>query len=162
MTRLGRGRRMAPRRAPAALAAGLLAVAASVLTGCTSPSAQFDQAVGQGISAVETARLAVALELDDRTFPTVTGTALEDARRELVDASTAVAETDATSASDAALRADLLDALALGVDAVNEALDAMAGIGTLEGVEPTLEEAADALDEAADALDDLGATGGDR
>ena len=144
-------------RAPArlAVAAGLLAVAASVLTGCTSPSAQFDQAVGQGFAAVETARLAVALELDDRTFPTVTGTALEDARRELVDASTAVAETDAASQSDAAARAEVLDALALGVDAVNDALDAMAGIGSLAAVEPALEG-------AADALDDLGATGGDR
>ena len=155
MTRGGRGRTRAPGRARAAFAAGLLAVAASVLTGCTSPGAQFDQAVGQGFAAVETARLAVALELDDRTFPTVTGTALEDARRELVDASTAVAETDAASASDAAFRADLLDALALGVDAVNEALDAMAGIGSLAAVEPALEE-------AADALDDLGAAGGDR
>ena len=159
MTRGGRGcarsRGRALARARVALAAGLLAVAASVLTGCTSPGAQFDQAVGQGFSAVETARLAVALELDDRTFPTVTGTALEDARRELVGASTAVAETDAASASDAASRAEVLDALALGVDAVNEALDAMAGIGSLAAVEPALEE-------AADALDDLGATGGDR
>jgi hypothetical protein len=96
-----------------------------------------------------------ALELDERTFPTVTGTALEDARRELVDASTTVAETDAASASDATFRADVLDALALGVDAVNEALDAMAGIGSLAAAEPALEQ-------AADALDDLGATGGDR
>lgn len=155
MTRGRRGCARSRGRAPRAIAAGLLTVAASVLTGCTSPSAQFDQAVAQGFAAVETARLAVALELDDRTFPTVTGTALEDARRELVDASTAVAETDAASASDAASRADVLDALALGVDAVNEALDAMAGIGSLAAVEPALEE-------AADALDDLGATDGDR
>ena len=49
----------------------------------------------------------------------------------------------------------MLDALALGVDAVNEALDAMSGIGSLAAVEPALEE-------AADALDDLGATDGDR
>ena len=100
MTRHGRGRSRPRARARACttLGAGLLVVAASVLTGCTSPGAQFDQAVGQGFAAVETARLAVALELDDRTFPTVTGTALEDARRELVDASTAVAETDAASA----------------------------------------------------------------
>ena len=155
MTRGRRGYARSRGRAPTAIAAGLLAVAASVLTGCTSPSAQFDQAVAQGFAAVETARLAVTLELDDRTFPTVTGTALEDARRELVDASTAVAETDAASASDAASRAEVLDALALGVDAVNEALDAMAGIGSLAAVEPALEE-------AADALDDLGATDGDR
>ena len=157
MTRGGRGATRAPGRARArtALAAGLLAVAASVLTACASPGAQFDQAVGQGFSAVETARLAVALELDARTFPTTTRTALEDARRELVGAATAVAETDAASASDAASRAEVLDALALGVDAVNEALDAMAGIGSLAAVEPALEE-------AAGALDDLGATGGDR
>ena len=155
MTRGGRGCTRARARARAAVSAGLLAVAASVLTGCTSPGAQFDQAVGQGFAAVETARLAVALELDDRTFPTVTGTALEDARRELVDAATTVAETDAASASDAAFRADVIDALALGVDAVNEALDAMAGIGSLAAAEPALEQ-------AADALDDLGATGGDR
>jgi len=155
MTRGGRGCRRARVRDRAALTAGVVAVAASVLTGCTSPGAQFDQAVGQGFAAVETARLAVALELDDRTFPTVTGTALEDARRELVDASTTVAETDAASASDAAFRADVIDALALGVDAVNEALDAMAGIGSLAAAEPALEQ-------AADALDDLGATGGDR
>ena len=157
MTRGGRGCAKVPgrARARAAVAAGLLAVAASALTGCTSPGAQFDQAVGQGFAAVETARLAVALELDDRTFPTVTGTALEDARRELIDASTVVAETDAASPSDAAARAEVLDALALGVDAVNDALDAMAGIGSLAAVEPALEE-------AAGALDDLGATGGDR
>lgn len=157
MTRGGRVCAKAPWRAGAraAVAAGLLAVAASVLTGCTSPGAQFDQAVGQGFAAVETARLAVALELDDRTFPTVTGTALEDARRELVDASAVVAETDAANPSDAAARTEVLDALALGVDAVNDALDAMAGIGSLAAVEPALEE-------AAGALDDLGATGGDR
>jgi hypothetical protein len=155
MTRGGRGCTRARVRDRAALTAGVVAVAASVLTGCTSPAAQFDQAVGQGFAAVETARLAVALELDDRTFPTVTGTALEDARRELVDASTTVAETDAASASDTAFRADVLDALALSVDAVNEALDAMAGIGSLAAAEPALEQ-------AADALDDLGATGGDR
>jgi hypothetical protein len=135
------------------VAAGVIAVAAFALTACTSPGAQFDRAVGQGFSAVETARLAIALELDDRTFPTTTITTLEDARRELVDAATAVSETDATTASDAALRTDLLDALALGVEAVNHALDAMAGIGSLEAAEP-------ALDEAADALDRLGAPGG--
>ncbi len=157
MTRSGRGRGRGPAKAPTrvTIAAGLLAVAASVLTACTSPGAQFDQAVGQGFAAVQTARLAVALELDDRSFPTVTSTALEDARGELVDASTAVSETDAESASDAAFRAELLDALALGVDAVNDALDAMAGIGTLDAVEPALEE-------AAEALDDLGAPGGTR
>ncbi|HEX6366093.1 MAG TPA: hypothetical protein VF000_08090, partial [Agromyces sp.] len=59
------------------------------------------------------------------------------------------------SASDAALRADLLDALGLGVHAVNQALDAMAGIGSLDAVEPALED-------AAAALDDLGAPGGTR
>jgi hypothetical protein len=155
MTRRGRGWTIAPERLRVTIAAGLLTVAASVLTACTSPEAQFDQAVGQGIAAVETARLAVALELEDRSLPTVTSTALEDARRELVDASTAVSETDATSSTDAARRADVLDALTLGVDAVNEALDATAGIGTLDAAEP-------ALDAAAEALEGVGASGGGR
>ena len=126
--------------------AAVVVLAASVLTACTSPGAQFDQALGQGYAAVQTARLAVALELEGRTFPTVSTTALEDARRELVDASTSVSETDATTPSDAALRTDVLEALALGVDAVNEALDATAGIGTLDAAEPALDEAADAID----------------
>ena len=145
----------ARRRIRAAVVAGVLAVAASVLTGCTNPGPTFDQAVAQGFTAVETARLAVELELEDRTFANTTTTTLEDARRELVDAASAVSETDATSAADAALRADLLDALGLGVHAVNQALDAMAGIGSLDAVEPALED-------AAAALDDLGAPGGTR
>jgi hypothetical protein len=128
------------------VAAGVLA-AASVLSGCSSPAATFDSAIGQGIAAVETARLAVDLELDGRTFATTTTTALGDARRELIDASTSVAETDAASMTDAALRSDLLAALTDGVAAVNDARDAMAGLGSLEAVEAPLEDAADALHE---------------
>ncbi|WP_173922744.1 hypothetical protein [Agromyces sp. Marseille-P2726] len=153
---MSRSRRASARERPhAAVIVVTFAVAASLLTACTNPGAEFDRAVEQGSTAVETARLAVALERDGRTFASTTTTALEDARRELVDAASAVAETDAESPSDAALRADLLDALALGVTAVNEALDAMAGIGTLDAVEP-------ALDEAEEALDALGAPGGTR
>jgi hypothetical protein len=133
------------RDAPMLLAAaGMLAVA-SALSGCSSPAATFDGAIGQGIAAVETARLAVDLELDGRTFATTTTTALGDARRELIDASTSVAETDATTEADAALRADLLAALTEGVAAVGDARDAMAGLGSLEATEVALEDAADAL-----------------
>jgi hypothetical protein len=129
------------------------AAAASVFSGCTSPTAQFDQAIGQGLAAVETARLAVALELDEDTFSTVTDTALDDARRELTDASTTVSETDVTSTAEADLRAEALDALSLGVDAVNAALDAMAGIGSLAATARPLEEAADALEALEDGED---------
>ncbi|HET6672175.1 MAG TPA: hypothetical protein VFG92_02265 [Agromyces sp.] len=133
------------RDAPKLLVAAGVLVAASVLSGCSSPAATFDGAIEQGIAAVETATLAVDLELDGRTFATTTTTALGDARRELVDASNSVAETDATNTTDAALRADLLDALTEGIAAVNDARDAMAGFGSLEEAEAPLEEAADAL-----------------
>ena len=76
-----------------------------------APSQATQDAVGQGIAAVETARLVVEQQLDDRTFTTTATATLGDARRELVDASTAVAETDATTATDAAYRDDVLDAL---------------------------------------------------
>ena len=64
MTRSGHarnGRAPVRQRARVTVVAGFLIVAASVLTACTSPGAQFDEAVGQGFAAVETARLAVAL-----------------------------------------------------------------------------------------------------
>jgi hypothetical protein len=118
----------------------------AALTGCTSVQSTVDAAIGQGIAAVGTAQLAVDQQLDDRTFSTVTVTALGDARRELVDASNTVAEMDATTEGEAALRANALEALALGVDAVNDARDAMAGLGSLEASEASLDAAADALD----------------
>jgi len=129
-------------RAAAFASAALLA---AVLSGCTSTGSRIEDAVAQGIAAVETATLAVEQELADRTFSTVTITALGDARRELVDATTTVSETDATTDADAALRTDALSALALGVDAVNDARDAMAGVGSLEESEVSLDAAADAL-----------------
>ena len=122
------------------------AVLAFVLTGCSSAQSRVDAAVGQGIAAVETAGLAVELQLADRTLSTVTVTALGDARRELVDATASVSETNATTEADAALRAEALTALALGVDAVNDARDAMAGLGSLETTEVLLEDAAAALE----------------
>ena len=134
-----------------------MALLAILLSGCSSVQSRIDAAVGQGIAAVETASLAVEQELADRTFSTVTLTALGDARRELVDATTSVSETDATTEADAALRTEALAALALGVEAVNDARDAMAGLGSLEASEVVLEEAAAALEavetQPADAAD---------
>jgi hypothetical protein len=125
--------------------AGAIA-AASVLAGCTTAIARFDDAIGQGIAAVETARLAVELQLDERMYGRTTTTALDDARRELVDAVAAVSETDAANESDVALRTDALAALTLGLEAVNDAHDGMAGIGSLEESVPPLERAAAALE----------------
>lgn len=96
-------------------------------------------------SSCATAGFLLDLELDGRTFATTTTTALGDARRELIDASTSVAETDATTMTDGALRADLLAALTESVAAVNDARDAMAGLGSLDAAEAPLERAADAL-----------------
>jgi hypothetical protein len=67
------------------VALALLLALAVMLSGCSIPASTFDQAIGQGIAAVGTARLAVEQQLDDRIFPTTTITALGDARRELVD-----------------------------------------------------------------------------
>jgi hypothetical protein len=130
-------------RAVAFASTALLAI---LLIGCTSAETRVEDAIGQGIAAVETASLAVEQELADRTLSTVTVTALGDARRELVDATTSVSETDATTEADAALRTEALAALALGVDAVNDARDAMAGLGSLEATEVRLDEAAAALE----------------
>jgi hypothetical protein len=141
-------------RATAFASTALLAIA---ITGCSSAGSRIEDAVAQGIAAVETATLAVEQELADRTFRTVTVTALGDARRELVDATTTVSETDATTDADAALRTEALSALALGVDAVNDARDAMAGLGSLEATEVLLEEASAAL-EAVETQSGTGAT----
>jgi len=128
-------------------ASACLIVAAAGLAGCANASSAVQDAVGQGIAAVETARLVVEQQLDDRTFSTTATATLGDARRELVGASTAVAETDATTATDAAYRDDVLDALGVGLDAVNDARDALAGVGSLEATVPQLEEAATGLEQ---------------
>jgi hypothetical protein len=128
-------------------ASGGLVIAAAMLVGCTSATTMAQDAVGQGIAAVETARLVVEQHLDDRTFTTTATATLGDARRELVDASTAVAETDATTAADAAYRDDVLRALGVGLDAVNDARDALGGVGSLEATVPQLEDAATGLEE---------------
>ena len=141
-------------RAAAFASAALLAIA---ISGCSSAESGIEDAVAQGIAAVETATLAVEQELAERTFRTVTVTALGDARRELVDATTTVSETDASTDADAALRTEALSALALGVDAVNDARDAMAGLGSLEATEGLLEEASAAL-EAVETQSGTGAT----
>ena len=152
-----RWRRAAAR---AAASASLLALTA-LLIGCTSPSQATQDAVGQGIAAVETARLVVEQQLDDRTFTTTATATLGDARRELVGASTAVAETDATTATDAAYRDDVLDALGVGLDAVNDARDALAGVGSLEATVPQLEEAATELEQLEEPPAASGTTGTD-
>ena len=140
---------LAPARSSAVrvAASGCLVIAAALLAGCTSATTTAQDAVGQGIAAVETARLVVEQHLDDRTFTTTATATLGDARRELVDASTAVAETDATTATDAAYRDDVLRALGVGLDAVNDARDALAGVGSLEATVPQLEDAATGLEE---------------
>lgn len=128
-------------------ASGGLVIAAALLAGCTSATTTAQDAVGQGIAAVETALLVVEQHLDDRTFTTTATATLGDARRELVDASTTVAETDATTATDAAYRDDVLRALGVGLDAVNDARDALAGVGSLEATVPQLEDAATGLEQ---------------
>lgn len=120
---------------------------AAALTGCTSAASTLHDATGQGLAAVQTAALVVEQELDDRTFPTTATTTLGDARRELVAASTAASETDVTAASDAELREAVLDALDDGIRAVNDARDAMAGLGSLEATLPSLQQAAEQLED---------------
>jgi hypothetical protein len=121
--------------------------AALLLTGCTSAAATMEQAVGQGVAAVETARLVVEQELDDRTFTPTAKTTLGDARRELVGAATTVSETDVSSETDAAYRDEVLAALGDGLDAVNDARAALGGVGSLDATVPQLEDAADGLED---------------
>ena len=134
------------RRAAVSSAAALLVAVGMGLTGCSSADATFDDAVGQGIAAVETTRMAVDQHLDDRMFATTANTALDDARRELVDASMTVSKTDAATGAEAARRADVLGALNDGVSAVNDARDAMAGVGSFDEAQPALDRAAQALE----------------
>lgn len=144
--------RMPRRRAHSASARLLLSVgpasvaAVLALTACTSPAQRFEDAVGQGLAAVETARLAIDQQLDDRVFPTTAITALGDARRELIDAATSVSETDPVRGTEAGRRAEVLEALRDGLDAVNDARDAMAGLGSLDASADELEDAASALE----------------
>jgi hypothetical protein len=140
---------------------GVVALAALLaLTACSTPAQRFDDAVGQGLAAVETARLAIEQQADERVFTTVTTTALADARRELLDAVTSVSETDAVREIEAARRTDVLEALRSGLDAVNDARDAMAGLGSLDASADGLEDAAAAL--AALERRASGATSGER
>ncbi|RZS68718.1 hypothetical protein EV187_1154 [Agromyces ramosus] len=120
---------------------------AAALTGCASAASTLNDATGQGLAAVQTAALVVEQELDDRTFPTTATATLGDARRELVAASTAASETDVTASSDAELREAVLEALDEGLRAVNDARDAMAGLGSLEATLPSLEQAAEQLED---------------
>ena len=127
-------------------ASGTLVLVAALLAGCASPDATFEAAVGQGVAAIETARLVVDQELDDRTFPTTALATLGDARRELVDATDQVAETDAAAPAEAETRTEVLEALDAALDAVNAARDALAsGVGSLESVVPQLDAAAEGL-----------------
>ena len=121
--------------------------AALLLTGCTSATATMEDAVAQGLAAVETARLVVEQELDDRTFTTTAKATLGDARRELVGAATTVSQTDVASESDAAYRTLVLSALGDGLDAVNDARAALGGVGSLEAAVPQLENAAAGLED---------------
>lgn len=142
-----RSRTAATGRTTARLAAGACAaLLAALLAGCTSPAATFDDATGQGLSAVASARLVVEQRLDDRTFPTTADATLDGARTELSDASTTVAETDAATPTDAARRTELAEALARGIRAVNAARDAMAGVGSLDSALAELEAAEHELD----------------
>ena len=142
-------------------ASACLIVAAAMLAGCASASSVVHDAIGQGLAAVETARIVVEQQLDDRTFTTTATATLGDARRELVGASTAVAETDATTATDAEYRDDVLKALGVGLDAVNDARDALAGVGSLEATVPQLEEAATGLEQLEEPPAASGITGTD-
>lgn len=144
-----RGRQARRHPGPAGpVASGCLVLAAALLlTGCTNAAATMEQAVGQGIAAVETARLVVQQELDDRTFTTTAKATLGDARRELVSAATTVSQTDVTGEADAAYRDEVLRALGDGLDAVNDARDALGGVGSLEATVPQLEDAADGLED---------------
>jgi len=127
-------------------ASAALALGAVLLTGCTSAEATYDAAVRQGVAAIETAKLAVDQELAGRTFTPTAITTLGDARRELVDATGQVAETDASTAAEAETRAEVLDALGTALEAVGRARDAVAsGVGSLGGVVPQLEDAAEEL-----------------
>jgi hypothetical protein len=121
------------RASPAALLA-----AALLLTGCTSPSDQVADAIDQAVAATATARLALDLDRDDRIFRPTSMTAVEDARREAADAARTVAGIDVTDESEAGRRTEALDAL-------DEAVDALGGVG-----DPA--EAADRVAAAEDAL----------
>jgi hypothetical protein len=155
-SRTGRASRRS--RTARAAASGTLVVAVALLAGCASPDATFEAAVGEGVAAIETARLVVDQQLDGRTFTTTALATLGDARRELVDATDQVAETDATDPAEAETRTEVLAALDGAVDAVNAARDALAsGVGSLEAVVPQLDAAADGLTALEPTVDAAGA-----
>jgi hypothetical protein len=123
------------------------------LAGCAPLSQTMTDAAAQGRSAVETASLALELEQDGRSIFGLTATAFDDAQRELSDAATTVDEADVSTEADRALRADTVDALREGLDAVNAARESMHGVADADAV-------AEALDEASARLDALVQAGG--
>ncbi|WP_430646855.1 hypothetical protein [Agromyces sp. GXS1127] len=121
--------------------AAVLAVAALLLTACTSTADRVGDAIDQAVAATATGRLALELDADGSSFRTTAVTAARDARREAAAAARTVAELDAGDGIEAGRRVEALDALDGAVLALGAAVDALSGIG----------DPGDAADRVADA-----------
>jgi len=119
-------------------AVALLAVA--LLTGCSGADGTLDRAIDDGASAGTSAVLALELQQRGRATPQLAGTALEDARAELLDAERSVAE----AAVDPAL-AGRRDAVLDGLRDVLEALLAAKDDGPTDDAVRRIDDAADRL-----------------
>ncbi|MBM7502964.1 hypothetical protein ACFPER_05760 [Agromyces aurantiacus] len=124
--------------------AGAIATAL-LLTGCASTSDQVTDAVDQSVAALATARLALDLDAGERIFRTTSTTAVEDARREAVDAARTVGQLDAADETEAGRRAEALDALDDAVRSLDAAADALGGVGDLGDAAQRVADAEEAL-----------------
>lgn len=127
-------------------AAVLVLTAALTLTGCSVGGSGIDAPLQQTSSAVQTARLGLALDAEGDSTRAVTTTVLKDARTETLDAAATLAELDAADTPTEHRRTEALSAVRASVDALNAALTALAADDSPIAARASLAECADDLE----------------
>ena len=130
------------------------------LSGCASEQASIASSMTQPIedatAAVNTVRLALKLESQDRATSPVTETSIDDMRTSAIDAVNEVSSEEADGNDAAALRTDVLAVLRDSVDAIETARAGMAGNDSAKSAAPAeLKSVASNLRELEQLVNDL-------
>lgn len=151
-----RPRPMSHRHPSTEAAAVLCLVLAGLLSGCATVSAQLGDSVTQSISAVQTARLALATDQHGASTFGITATAITDSLKELSSAGQSATRLDVSSGSDAKSRQSTLALIRETTDAVNAARQALGGHGSLHDARQRLDAAAKKLQAQSKRLGEAG------
>jgi hypothetical protein len=128
----------------------LAALLSCMLCACATQGEQLTDASASGVSAVRSSALALELAADDREWRPASDTALADALTELDDAHGTLIELVPGDAEQQKARDRVADALQRALDTVAGARVALAHDDPLEGWITQLEDAATALEGAAE------------